>query len=255
MTSREPTPGVDTVIVVPCFNERERLPVDQIETFLRDDPPVSFLMVDDGSGDGTLELLRKLEAAWPGRVSVLALPRNVGKAEAVRAGMTRAFASGAPFVGYWDADLATPLGCVLDFRALLLRRAATRIVTGARVVLLGRHIERRPLRHYLGRVAATVTSLALGLRVYDTQCGAKLFRVTPDVEALFAEPFLSRWIFDIEVLARLVSRSAETGIDAADAVYEMPLSEWRDVAGSKVAPIDYLRAAWDLLRVWWRHLR
>lgn len=255
MATLEGKSAADTVIIVPCFNERERLPVDHIETFLREGPPVSFLMVDDGSTDATLELLRKLEGSWPGRVSVLALPKNIGKAEAVRAGMTEAFERKPSFVGYWDADLATPLAAVLDFRSILLRNPEFLIVMGARVVLLGRDIDRKPLRHYLGRMAATLTSLVLGLRVYDTQCGAKLFRVTPMVQELFREAFLSRWIFDIEILARLISKGSAGDIDAATTVYEMPLTRWRDVAGSKVSFGDYWRAAKDLVRVYWRHLR
>jgi hypothetical protein len=188
-------------------------------------------------------------------VSGLALPKNIGKAEAVRAGMNEAFEREPSFVGYWDADLATPLAAVFDFRSLLLRKAELLIVMGARVVLLGRDIDRKPLRHYLGRMAATVTSLVLGLRVYDTQCGAKLFRVTPMVRELFGEAFLSRWIFDVEILARLVSKGSDRGIDAAATVYEMPLTRWQDVAGSKITFRDYWRAAKDLVRVYWRHPR
>ena len=78
MATLQGNPAADTVIIVPCFNEHERLPVDRIEKFLREGPPVSFLMVDDGSTDATLELLRKLEGSWPGRVSVLSLPENIG---------------------------------------------------------------------------------------------------------------------------------------------------------------------------------
>jgi hypothetical protein len=199
--------------------------------------------------------LRELERGSAGRVAIVELPANLGKAEAVRAGVLRAFERQPAYVGFWDADLATPLQAILEFRSLLDARRDLEMVFGARVVLLGRRIERRALRHYLGRVAATAISLVLKLRVYDTQCGAKLFRATPSVRALFEEPFATRWLFDVEILARFV-RSLRGDRDAAKAViYEYPLTEWVDVEGSSVTPADYGRAAVDLFRIWRRHLR
>ncbi len=243
----------DAVVVVPCYNEARRLPVSKFEAFLGDASDVSFVFVDDGSNDGTAELLHELERRSPGRVGVVELPANLGKAEAVRAGILRAFERQPAYVGFWDADLATPLPAVLEFRSLLDARRDLEMVFGARVVLLGRRIERRAIRHYLGRVAATAISLILGLRVYDTQCGAKLFRATPSVRALFEEPFASRWIFDVEILARFI-RSLRGDADAAkDVIYEYPLTEWVDVAGSALTPTDYGRAAVDLLRIWQRY--
>src|SRR5437762_2862299 len=74
-----------------------------------------------------------------------------------------------------------------------------------RVKLLGRNIQRSLIRHYCGRVFATVASLALGVDVYDTQCGAKIFRATPEMRQIFATPFRSQWIFDVEILSRYLA--------------------------------------------------
>lgn len=247
------THGTDTVLVVPCYNEAARLPVADFESFLRKSPDVSIVFVDDGSTDRTPERLLEVAGVAPERVEILTLPANVGKAEAVRTGLLRALDLEPSYVGYWDADLATPLSALLQFRDLLEERPPLDLVLGARVVLLGRRIERRPLRHYLGRAAATAIALVLGLRVYDTQCGAKLFRVTPALSRLLAEPFAARWIFDVEILARLIAERGGPG-SAAELICEHPLEVWTDVPGSKIRLGDYARAATDLLRIRRRYL-
>jgi glycosyltransferase involved in cell wall biosynthesis len=245
-----------TLIVVPCWNEERRLPAASFRAFLAAEPDVGFVFVDDGSTDGTREHLRSLEKAVPERVQVLGLDENRGKAEAVRRGVLEALASEPRFVGYWDADLATPLEVIPDLRRVLETRPEREIVMAARVRLLGRRIRRSALRHYLGRLSATWIALALGLRVYDTQCGAKLFRNGPRLPELFREPFLSTWLFDVEILARRIAQGrASGGPPAREAVYEYPIPEWTDVIGSKLRPGAYLRAALDLVRIRRRYLR
>lgn len=237
------------VLVVPCFNEERRLPVPDFESFLRTTPDVDFVLVDDGSTDGTLECLRALEREAPERIRVHALPRNVGKAEAVRAGLCLALEDRPAFVGFWDADLATPLSASLDFLRQLEEAPELEMIFAARVVLLGRRIERRILRHYLGRLAATAISVVLNLRVYDTQCGAKLFRATPTVAGLFQDPFVARWLFDVEIIARRIQAAGGDSREVAKRIYEYPLTRWVDVGGSKLGALDYLRAARDLIRI------
>lgn len=237
-------------VVVPCYDEARRLEPDAFLRACGEIPGLHLLFVDDGSRDGTLGALRALAARSPERLAVLALPANRGKAEAVRAGLREAFARGHDYVGWWDADLATPLDEVPRFVAALEAAPAREIVFGARVQMLGRAIERRALRHYAGRVFATAASRVLGLPVYDTQCGAKLLRATPALAALFEEPFASGWIFDVELLARLVRQRRDGGgRPAAAAVLELPLLAWRDVPGSKVRPRDFVRGLLELVRI------
>jgi glycosyltransferase involved in cell wall biosynthesis len=239
--------GVVTVrLVIPCFNEQGRLAIEDFVRGLDEQQDLEFLFVDDGSTDNTLQLLRGICAQWSGRVEVLPLTPNCGKAEAVRRGVLAGLERRPEFIGYWDADLATPLAALRDFLHVFANRAAVELVMGSRVQLLGRAIIRSPVRHYAGRVFATFASLTLALPVYDTQCGAKLFRVTPQTIGYFTEPFLSRWIFDVEILARMHLGPGGAG---GDRVYELALRRWEDVAGSKVRPLDFFRACRDLVRI------
>jgi len=244
-----------TAIVIPCFNEAKRLDLAAFERFAAEVPEVSLVFVDDGSADDTKRILEQLADRLPDRASVVALERNSGKAEAVRRGVNHALERQPSYVGFWDADLATPLDVIRKFSDLLDTHPQHQMIMGARVQLLGRRIERSPLRHYAGRVAATAISTVLGLRVYDTQCGAKLFR-SDAARELFGEPFTTRWIFDAEIIARLIARlAAQPGLTARDVIYEYPLHAWMDVRGSKVGPSDYLRAAVDLQRIYSHYVR
>src|SRR5262245_56197012 len=220
-------------IVVPCFNEEKRLDVASFRDFSDRSHSITFLCVNDGSTVKTLQLLQSLQAADPNKVSVLSLPQNQGKAEAVRRGVLTAIESQPDYVGFWDADLATPLRAIAQFVDLAESRPDLELIIGSRVKLLGRNIERRRSRHYLGRVFATAVSTILGLEVYDTQCGAKLFRTTPFLGALFEQPFLSPWIFDVEILARLIKARRGTELPQPEqTIYELPLTEWKDIPGS-----------------------
>ena len=241
-------------IVIPCYNESARLRVDEFENFLRTDPmQCTLIFVDDGSRDQTIAVLESIRMGHEKRVVVLRQAVNRGKAEAVRCGMSYAFSQHLPFAGFWDADLATPLAAISSFVRLLANDPKLDMVIGARVRLLGHQIERKASRHYAGRVFATAASTVLRLPVYDTQCGAKLFRCTPQMRAVFEKPFLSRWIFDIEIIARYISLMGSRE-EAMRGIYEFPLDTWTDVNGSKLGPFDFAKAAYELLRIRWRYL-
>ena len=195
--------SLKTTIVVPCYNEEARLALPRFADFASGHPSCRFLFVNDGSTDGTLAMLSEFCKARAESCDVLDLEQNQGKAGAVRMGMHTAM--GQPdtaLAAYWDADLATDLTVIPRFIEEFEQHPALEIAMGSRVRLLGRHIHRKPMRHILGRCFATAASLVLKLPVYDTQCGAKMFRAIADIRLLFEDPFQTRWIFDLEILAR-----------------------------------------------------
>ena len=235
-------------LVIPCFNEASRLDPEAFLRFIASDQDAALIFVNDGSTDSTGAVLEALARQAPARAAVLTLPENLGKAAAVRRGVLTALQSGAAFVGYWDADLSTPLTAVPDFLKVLQEDGGIDVVMGARVQLLGRQIRRKAARHYSGRIFATAASLVLGLAVYDTQCGAKIFRVTERLKHAFREPFISTWAFDVELLARYRFPGG-----SAARLYEIPLDRWTDVTGSKLKLRHAIGAGWDLLRLWRRY--
>lgn len=231
-------------IVVPCYNEESRLDVAAFSDFLMRTPEVRFVFVNDGSRDATLSVLQSLHAAHPDRVEVLSLSRNSGKAEAVRQGLAYATASDVDFVGYWDADLATPLEAIEDFRMIARRYSEIDVVYGARLQLLGHRVSRTLSRRIISRICARMARVAVGLPIGDTQCGAKLMRNSPQLRQAVAQPFSAGWLFDVELFWRIAARTG-----SANAFYEYPLPQWTEVPGSKVTGRAIRRAGLAMLRL------
>jgi len=239
-------------LVIPCFNEADRLQSDALCSFVSTHSNVHLHFVDDGSTDDTAAVLGDLVGRAAGGLSFQSLSRNSGKAEAVRVGLLSGLAANPAFVGFWDADLATPLEAVEEMLDVFECRPNLEWVIGSRFRGLGRRINRHAPRHYMGRVFATVASNLLRIPVYDTQCGAKLFRASTHLRDILTDPFMSRWYFDVELIARFLL-SQPAGINGADLIYEATLREWVDVAGSKMTLTDMARAISDLSLLWRRY--
>ncbi len=237
-------PGV--FVVIPCFNEAERFESEQAAELLSN-PDVHLVLVDDGSTDQTWALFETFAASQPeqirARVVTHRLERNQGKAEAVRQGMLLAIQQGADITGYLDGDFATPAREMLRLINFAAEGQA-KAVLAARWLHLGSNIERSLWRHYAGRVFATLASTVLALKVYDTQCGAKLFRVTPALEACLGDRFISKWAFDVELIGRL-----RHSYEISDFL-EMPLQTWVDIAGSKLSFGEMLEATLALWQIY-----
>jgi glycosyltransferase involved in cell wall biosynthesis len=241
-------------IVIPCYNEERRF-VPERFTPLLDHKSITLLMVNDGSDDRTLAVLKEMAGRFSGRCHVLDLPSNVGKAEAVRRGLIWAVGAGADVVGYLDADGATPGEEMLRLVSTIERERKS-VVLAARVAMAGHHIDRRPLRHYIGRLFATCASVTLGCTIYDTQCGAKLFQATPAFIDAIQRPFCGRWAFDVDLLGRLLSpENPDIPSCPVDEWIEIPLKFWCDEPGSKLTLAAMLGMGRELLDIYFKLLR
>jgi dolichyl-phosphate beta-glucosyltransferase len=240
----------DVCLVIPCFNEQNRLPQCQILESVQGRAGLSICFVDDGSTDGTRGVLAALQVKAPSRIEVIGLRRNCGKAEAVRQGILHVTRSNRfAFVGYWDADLSTPLEDLECLTSVLNGSPTCLLAMGSRVKRLGSFIDRHLWRHITGRIFATSASAISRLPVYDSQCGAKLFR-RGAAAVVFRDPFVTQWLFDVEILVRLRNR---LGVNAVlESVTEVPLKTWVDVGGSKLRVRHLLGVPFDLLKI---HLR
>ena len=234
-----------TCLIIPCYNEADRLDGDQFVKFVQDFPNIHFLFVNDGSKDSTKSLLEEL--AKNQNIETISLENNSGKAEAIRKGSLHALDQPFDYLGYWDADLATPLKEIFRFILILEEEKQIELVTGMRLLRLGAFVRRKSSRHYLGRIFATFVSFILSLPVYDTQCGAKLFKRKVAKE-VFKSPFISPWFFDVEILFR-IQRKWPFDFHRPN-IFELPLNKWEDIGGSKLHFLDFLKAPFEILKIY-----
>ncbi len=251
-TSKHPL----SVLVIPCHNEALRLDIGRVHAMLEREPDWHFLFVDDGSTDGTALMLEELSRSFRDQVLVLSLPQNAGKAEAVRLGLLHALDQQPlpTYVGYLDADFSTPPESLEPFRDLLLRRKDLQGVIGVRMELGGRQIKRELHKSVLNKLFSWLSSAVLGVRFRDPTCGAKLLRASPELRSALHRPFLSRGIFDVELISRLGLYFERSGLGPLEwSLYEYPLDQWNDVGGSHRKIDDYFEALWDLGKIFWEN--
>lgn len=236
---------ITATLVIPCYNEESRLKPQVFLDYLKSNNHIAFLFVNDGSSDNTRGVIEQMRAICPSRVNILDLKENSGKAEAVRKGLLHASASGSQYVGYWDADLATPLDAIEDFLRVAARLPELEVVYGARKSMLGHRIERKLSRRIVSRTCATLARLAVRLPISDTQCGAKLFKNTDKLTNSLQQQFTSGWLFDVELFSRLANQ-----IDLLSGkFYEYPLVEWTEIPGSKIDSSAVVKSGFIMLKL------
>jgi glycosyltransferase involved in cell wall biosynthesis len=230
-------------IIIPCYNEEARLPLHDYRQFLAGYQG-QLVFVNDGSTDNTLDVLEDLRQHFPAQVQILHLKKNMGKAEAVRLGILEmASDDNNDIVGFLDADLSTPFDELYYFLDAF-RNPHFELVFGSRMSRIGANIQRFHTRHYFGRIVATLVSIYLRIPIYDSQCGAKFFHAG-FARKVFTEPFVSRWLFDVEIFRRI----ALYGLNAEECCYELPLHTWIEKGGSKLVMRDYIQLPLEFYRI------
>lgn len=230
-------------IVVPCYNEEKRLDPEKFIHYLTFRHNSRLLFVDDGSTDGTMEIIDRLKGAFPERVIIEKYEQNKGKAYAVRHGMLKAYEiGGVDFAAFIDADLAIPIDQVDGLIQELKLKKKTIAITSRRLKrVMGNTGIRADLSAWLNDLINFL--FFRGDKISDTQCGCKAFAIER-IPELFEEPFVSRWLFDIEVLLRAKKKEM-----LWQQVVEVPLARLNDNSGSKIALFYGFKLLRDLQRI------
>jgi CheY-like chemotaxis protein len=233
-------------IVIPCYNEENRLCVDEFIQFVHENLGYHLCFVNDGSKDNTLEVLNNLRKGREDYISIYNCEKNGGKAEAVRLGVLHLAKNlNLDYIGYLDADLSTDFK---DFEDLVktIETSRFKIVSGSRIDRMGANITKESARKVISKTINMIIRMILGMSFQDTQCGAKI--MTKDIATnMFNEKFVTRWIFDVEIFLRMKKFYGKELVQ--NLICEQPLKRWIHADGSKLSMRDSVKIVGQLLEI------
>ena len=232
-------------IIVPCFNEAKRIPLNDFGIFLSNFSKVTLHFVNDGSTDATDKILHSFQKKHHRQVKIIEINQNLGKGNAVFFGMSKALENkDFDTLAFLDADLSTsPQEC---FHLAKKINQSIKFVFGSRIKKIDNSIERKFFRFIIGRIIATAISKVLNISVYDTQCGCKIFSRTA-AKVAFENSFISDWLFDVEIFFRLKNYFGVSDFIAMSS--EIPLKNWKDQKNSKITWTYGFKIWIDLLNI------
>lgn len=233
-------------VVIPCYNEEDRLSTKEFTDFVHGNLGYHLCFVNDGSKDKTLEILNNLRKGREDHISVYNCEVNGGKAEAVRQGVLHmAKDPQLNYIGYLDADLSTDFA---DFDDLVktIETSNFKIVSGSRISRMGANITKESARKIISMTINLIIRTILGMSFQDTQCGAKI--MTKDiVEKMFKDKFITRWLFDVEIFMRMKKHFGAEKVQSL--ICEQPLKRWIHADGSKLSMRDSIKIVGQLMNI------
>jgi len=227
-------------VVIPAYNESARLPetLVVVKAYLNSlGSSWELLIVNDGSVDGTMDLIGAEQALDPDHVRGIDLQPNGGKARAVAAGVA---ASRAPLVLISDADLSTPIDELGKLLAAL--DDGYDVAIGSRAKRGSEVVVSQPFHRVLmGKVFNLLVQLVVLPGFWDTQCGFKLWRGSLAREVFAAMKLRGNVAFDVEVLYRARR--------AGRRIVEVPV-RWFDSVPSRISPFQHsTEALLDIFKI------
>lgn len=233
-------------IIIPCYNESERILKEVFLAFVSEYPAIDLLFVNDGSTDDTAEILELLSEQH-NQINFLNLATNQGKAEAVRTGILDALKTEKyNYLAFLDADLAIPLEEFIRLLELTIQNSNLEFTYLSKIRRVGAKVNQPYKRFLMGRILSLMTRLSLKLPIYDTQCGCKLFSKNIAVD-IFHTPFISAWLFDIEIFWRILTIKNRAYFKSN--TLEVPLNILMDRGSSKVSGKALFKLPFEFLKI------
>jgi dolichyl-phosphate beta-glucosyltransferase len=224
-------------VVLPMFNERYRFSLEklsELSKLLIEDSRI--LIIDDGSKDNFVNDIDEfIQTNQINNVSILRLPLNVGKATAIKVGFKELISEfpNLQYLSFADSDFSAPPSEIVRLIDVA-ESLGSDVVCGSRMNIEGRFIEFEARRYLTGRVFANLIKLTFKLKLYDSQCGNKVFKNSSDLVQVLALPTAHRWLLDIELMTRL--RASNPNLK----IWEEPLLFWTHKGDSKIKFRDIL---------------
>lgn len=229
---------MEATVIIPAYNEAARIARTLKDLIQHFGQRVHFLVVVNGSTDATAAVVAELVKQHPSVLSSVVIREKIGKGGAVHEGFRRV---SSPWVGYADADGATPPE---DLDRLLMGLTEADGVIGSRYVA-GASVQRTPTRRFVGGAFRLAVRSIVGLPFADTQCGYKAFR-TDWIRRVLPRLVVRDMTFDVELLAFLSLLGAR--------IREVPV-RWTEVPGPRAGWQQHLMATGlSMLRTLW-HIR